>query len=671
MWSVAAKRHGFRRASRERLRWAVRIRAAVIVLFLAVALAARSAGLFPSLGPALAAAAAGTLMNLAAAARVRRWRGIPAMIAWTGAGDALIITYVVWATGGTASPFLFLYAVQAVTTALVVDLPTAALASTAGLALLAIVVLGPAALAGGLARGGSEATGAGERLIWLFSLGLTLLLLTFIGGYLTRRLARTERELAGAHWRLGRSMRRLARAHAALQGAYARLARAEAQLVAAEKMRALGVLVAGVAHELGNPLTVLAGNLEPLADAIVCYERMVAAFETRTSGARLLLSDHAELRRDIPALLANCREATGRAVALLAQLRSFGRGSPASARYLTPLRPGLESTLALVRHRLPPGVRVCESYDAAPEVLCAPAELNQVFMNLLLNAADALRPGGTLWITLGQQDGEVQVTIRDDGAGIAPGDLPHLFEPFFTTKEVGQGSGLGLAISHAIVARHGGRIEAHAPAGEGAAFVVHLPLACSSPEIGRRPYVEAIAQAISEEVQAEDGHHDGEPREDREMGRHQDEGPAVVQHRAPGRGGRLRAEAEEAERGLGDDRARHAEGGLHEERRGEQRQQVAQQNAAIGYAEGVGRLDELALAQAPDLAACQACVARPTDQAEGEDDVPEARSEDAGERDREQEAGEGEKHVDRPHEEIVHPAARIARRRADGTADDE
>jgi two-component system NtrC family sensor kinase len=325
--------------------------------------------------------------------------------------------------------------------------------------------------------------GGGAGLVWLFSLTLTLVFLGFIAGHLTRRLARTERELAGAHGRLARSMRRLARAHRQLQEAYGRLARAESRLVAAEKMRAFGVLVAGVAHELGNPLTVLAGNLDPLEEHFSAYDRLASrVVDAGTSDRhgddveRELAVSVAELRRETPALLANCREATERAVALLAQLRAFGRGG-AAARRLAPIRPGLESTLALVRHRLPPETVVHTSFTEVPDVWCVPAELNQVFMNLLLNAADALRPHGTLSVALDVDERAVHVRVADDGIGIDPAVLSRLFEPFFTTKETGAGSGLGLAISHAIVARHGGALEVEAPAQGGAVFTVRLPLA--------------------------------------------------------------------------------------------------------------------------------------------------------------------------------------------------
>jgi len=536
-----------RRVSRERLRWAVRIRALVIALFLAVALAARAAGVPWSLAPLLVVALLGAVMDAIAALCVRRWRGIGAMILWTAAGDAVLITIVVRATGGAHSPFLLLYAVQVVTTAIVLGARIAALGGGLGLVLLASAVLwsGAFTVPGGRADP--------DRVVWMLSLTLTLAFLGFLGGHLTRRLARTERELAGAHGRLARSLRRLARAHAELQAAYAKLARAESQLVSAEKMRAFGVLVAGVAHELGNPLTVLAGNLEPLQDAIEAYEAIAAARDARDDPepARGTANDGAtcgsatdcawapavgvpeEWRVEAPLLVASCREATARAVALLVKLRSFGRRADATELALTPLRPGLESTLALVRHRLPPRVRVATSYTDVPDVLCDPVEITQVLMNLLLNAADALRPGGTLSLALAHDADAVTVTIADDGPGIDPAHLPHVFEPFFTTKDVGQGSGLGLAISQAIVARHGGALIARAAAGGGAELVVSLPIPRSAPEVGRRTDVEQVAERVAQEVEGEDGQHDREPGEDRQVRRDEYERAAVVQHRAP------------------------------------------------------------------------------------------------------------------------------------------
>lgn len=489
-----------RRANAERLRWAMRVRGGVIVLFLAVALVAFAIGVLPSLGPALVASAAGAVMNLAAARRVARWQRIPSMLIWTGLGDAALITYVVAVTGGTASPFLLLYVMQVLTAALLVDvLVGASVGAISVLFLAGVVVLGDPTRA-------SRAFGTGvapDRVVWLLSLGLTLVVLVFLGGHLTRRLAQSERRLAGTHRRLARSLARLTAAHAELQAAYERLRRAETQLVTTDRMRTMQVLVAGLAHELGNPLTVLAGNVAPLAEVVASYERMVAACAscvdaappTVAASARRALADGAEARREAAALLANCDEATRRAVGLLAQLRDFGRGGRGTVRRLAPVAPGLLSTLALVRHRLPPRVTVHESYADVPDVVCVPAELNQVFINVLMNAIDALPAGGNLWLTLDVDAGSVRLRVRDDGPGIAPEVLPRVFEPFVTTKETGHGTGLGLAISQTIVARHRGTIAAVNAEGGGAVVTVRLPIpdAASAPEIGRGADGEAVA----------------------------------------------------------------------------------------------------------------------------------------------------------------------------------
>jgi signal transduction histidine kinase len=470
-----------RRASRERLRWAVRVRGTVIALFLALAVGAFMAGVFPSLGPALAAATAGTVMNLAAARRVARWDRIPGMLLWTGVGDAVIITYVVVATGGTASPFLFLYVMQVLTTALVVDVVLGGMVGVVSLVLLTVAVVAGAPPAGSVAL---ETGLRPDRLVWLLSLGLTLLLLVFLGGHLTRRLGRSERRLAGTHRRLSRSLQRLTEAHASLQDAYGRLARAESELIETDRMKTLQLLVAGLAHELGNPLTVLAGNVEPLADAVAAYEDALiactpcveAAGADLAARARAVLATGAGARQETPVLLANCAEATRRAVGLLGQLRDFGRGGRGTVRRLAPLAAGLAGTLALVRYRLPPGVTVHETYAEVPPVECIPAELNQVFINLLMNAIDALAPGGNLWLSLDCEGADARVAVRDDGCGIDAAMLPHVFEPFVTSKEAGRGTGLGLAISRTIVARHGGSIAVEPGPGGGSIFTVRLPL---------------------------------------------------------------------------------------------------------------------------------------------------------------------------------------------------
>jgi len=482
------------------------VRATVIAVFLAVAVIGWVRGGLPSLVPALVAATAGAAMNLLAARRVARWERIPSMLLWTGSGDAVLITYVVVATGGTTSPFLFVYVLQVLTTALVVDV---GLGATMGLMSMVLLCFATTAWRAPLAAAPVDAT------VWIVSFGVTLSLLVFVGGILTRRLARSERALACTHRRLARSLRRLTMAHGSLQDAYGRLARAEAELVETDRMKTLQLLVAGLAHELGNPLAVLAGNVEPLGESLRAYERALEACAPLAAGAcadgddvesafadaaRAALADAVVARDETPLLLANCTEATSRAIALLGQLRDFGRGGRGTVRRPAPIAPGLNGTVALLRYRLPKGVTVHESYDDVPDVVCVPAEINQVSINLVMNAIDALAAGGHLWLGLDRDGDDVRIVVRDDGAGIDPEILPRVFEPFVTTKEAGRGTGLGLAISRAIVARHGGRIDVASVRGEGTTVTVRLPIAgpgrpsaTSAPEIGRRPHVEAVA----------------------------------------------------------------------------------------------------------------------------------------------------------------------------------
>ncbi|MCC6849525.1 MAG: HAMP domain-containing histidine kinase [Deltaproteobacteria bacterium] len=469
------------RVTPDRLRWSVRVRATVIVVFLAVAVAGWRRGVLPALGPALVAAVVGGVMNRLAAGRIARWERIPGMLAWTGAGDAVLITYVVAWTGGAASPFLFLYVVQVLTTAIVVDVGLGAATGAASLALLTAASLAEPAGLGNAARPVAVA----EAAVRLASFGTTLLFLVFVGGVLARRLTRSERALAGTHRRLARSLRRLTATHASLRDAYDRLARAEAGLVETDRMKTLQLLVAGMAHELGNPLAVLAGTIEPLTEAVRAYERALALCAPpgaadapgASCAATAALVAAAAARREAPWFLANCAEATSRATGLLAQLRDFGRGGKGTVRRAAPLAPGLVATLALLRYRVPPGVTVHEDYGEVPPVVCVPAEINQVVINLLMNALDALAPGGNLWLALARDGGDVCLVVRDDGVGIADDLLPSVFEPFVTTKEPGRGSGLGLAISHAIVARHGGRIEIASMRGRGTSVTVRLPAA--------------------------------------------------------------------------------------------------------------------------------------------------------------------------------------------------
>ena len=255
--------------------------------------------------------------------------------------------------------------------------------------------------------------------------------------------------------------------------AYQELQRAGVELVRAEKMASLGRLVAGVAHEINNPLSFIAGTIAPLR---TCLERLGGVVPE--SGRKPL--DEAE---EIVEIIGRGAERT---VAIVQDLRTFSRLDEA-VRKETDLIEGLEVSLRLLITRLRDRIAVHRDYEKLPLVSCDGGQINQVFMNLLVNACDAIDGQGNLWLSARASDAVVTISIRDDGCGIAPDVREKLFEPFFTTKDVGKGTGMGLAICQAVVSAHGGRIEVEGEPGSGSTFRVVLP--CNAAERA----VEAIA----------------------------------------------------------------------------------------------------------------------------------------------------------------------------------
>jgi signal transduction histidine kinase len=235
------------------------------------------------------------------------------------------------------------------------------------------------------------------------------------------------------------------------------------QLVQSEKMRSLGQLVAGVAHELNNPIGFVHANLQLLDDYV----------------GRLLQPDlEPEKRRKaqeaITKLLSRSREGTERVKQIVQDLRTFSRTDQAELQQVQ-LEDEIDRTLTLIEARLK-SVRIERDYGELPPVRCFAGQLNQVFLNLLMNACDALDGQGTIRIKTRTEGDGVVLSFEDDGPGMPEDVLSHIFEPFFTTKPVGQGTGLGLSLSHGIIARHGGIMEVESHPGEGARFTIHLPL---------------------------------------------------------------------------------------------------------------------------------------------------------------------------------------------------
>jgi signal transduction histidine kinase len=238
----------------------------------------------------------------------------------------------------------------------------------------------------------------------------------------------------------------------------------QAQLMQSEKMRSLGQLVAGVAHELNNPIGFVHANLQLLEGFIV-----------RLVQAQVQGGDVEKPRDAIGKLLLRSREGTERVKKIVQDLRTFSRMDQAELADAD-LNQELRRTLGLMEPRFKDGIRIEADLGELPSVRCYPAQLNQVFMNLLMNACDALAPGGTVSVRTRTAPGGVSLEFADDGPGMPEHVRERIFEPFFTTKPVGQGTGLGLSISHGIVERHGGKLTVDCPPDGGTVFRVELPL---------------------------------------------------------------------------------------------------------------------------------------------------------------------------------------------------
>ena len=238
----------------------------------------------------------------------------------------------------------------------------------------------------------------------------------------------------------------------------------QAQLMQSEKMRSLGQLVAGVAHELNNPIGFVHANLALMDDFV---DRLTNASEDPEKRRKA--------RETIEKLLSRSREGTTRVKDIVQNLRDFSRTDQADLQRVS-LNHEIDVTLGLMEPRLKGGVTIERDYGELPQVRCFAGQLNQVFMNLLMNACDAVEGNGTIRIRTRPDADGVLLEFEDDGAGMPEEVRQRIFEPFYTTKPVGQGTGLGLSLSHGIVESHGGTMEVRSVAGEGTTFSIRLPL---------------------------------------------------------------------------------------------------------------------------------------------------------------------------------------------------
>jgi two-component system, NtrC family, sensor kinase len=267
-----------------------------------------------------------------------------------------------------------------------------------------------------------------------------------------------------------------------------RLDQAESRLLQLEKMAAVGQIAAGVAHEINNPVGFISSNLgslktymERVFAVIGAYERMEAALPPEHPMRVEVADVRAEvefdyLRQDIPDLLTESLDGLARVKEIINDLKDFSRVDDGH-RQEADLHRGLESTLNVIRNEIKYKAEVIREFGELPLVNCVPAQINQVFMNLLSNAAQAIETMGRITLRTGADADCAWVEVSDTGKGIPPEVQARIFEPFFTTKPVGKGTGLGLSISRDIVQRHGGMLEVSSTVGEGTTFRLVLPIA--------------------------------------------------------------------------------------------------------------------------------------------------------------------------------------------------
>lgn len=262
------------------------------------------------------------------------------------------------------------------------------------------------------------------------------------------------------------------------------LSNAHEQLLQSEKMASIGQLAAGIAHEINNPVGFVNSNMGSLKNYVGTLLGVIERYEQAAAPHPALAAQLAALRQqadleflkeDVTDLVRESMDGLKRVKDIVQALKDFSHVGETEWQ-VADLHHGLDSTLNIVSNEIKYKARVDKHYGTLPPVTCLASQLNQVFMNLLVNAAHALREQGVITLRTGAADGWVWIEVGDNGCGIAPENLHRIFEPFFTTKPVGSGTGLGLSLSYGIVNRHGGRIEVASVLGQGTRFTVHLPV---------------------------------------------------------------------------------------------------------------------------------------------------------------------------------------------------
>jgi len=263
-----------------------------------------------------------------------------------------------------------------------------------------------------------------------------------------------------------------------LEGANNEIRDTQAKLVHTAKMASLGQLVAGVAHELNNPIGFIYSNMTHLREYSQKLLHLVdvAEHEPQKLESEKKKADLDYLITDLPKLITSCEDGARRTRDIVLGLRNFSRLEEAQVKQVD-LHEGLDNTLQLLAGELKNRIKVVKHFEKIPKVQCYPSQLNQVFMNVLSNAAQAIENDGEIHISTRRlANDKVEVSIRDTGKGMSKATLEKIFDPFFTTKGLGSGTGLGLSISYGVVQKHGGDILVTSEVGKGTEFKIILPI---------------------------------------------------------------------------------------------------------------------------------------------------------------------------------------------------
>ena len=266
-----------------------------------------------------------------------------------------------------------------------------------------------------------------------------------------------------------------------------KLEEAHDHLLQSDKMASIGQLAAGVAHEINNPIGYISSNLGSLEQYVEDTFGLLNLYEQAESSitnCQVLEKINAAkkkvdidfLKKDLRNLMIESKDGITRVKQIVQNLKDFAHVDISEQWQISNLHKGLDSTLNVVNNEIKYKAQLIKQYGDIPDVECLSSQINQVFMNLLVNAAHAIQDRGVITINTGAQGNEVWVSFADTGSGIAPEHLKKIFDPFFTTKPLGKGTGLGLSLSYNIIKKHHGRIEVHSELGKGTTFHVWLPI---------------------------------------------------------------------------------------------------------------------------------------------------------------------------------------------------